>query len=288
MYQAKVQGKGSSQLFHPAMNMRAAQRMTLESALREAIEKDELQLHYQPQIEIRSGTIVSVEALLRWRNPDLGIVHPGEFIALAEKTGLIVLLGDWVLRTALRDAIRWQAAGLPETAVAINVSPHQLAAGHFLSTFIAQLEQSQIDPSLLEIELTESVLVEGSHASTGLWQLAERGVKLVIDDFGTGCSSMSCFRQLPLSHLKIDGSFIHAAIATGVITSAHNLGLIVAAEGVERPEDLEALRAHRCDRAQGFLLGNPMPVEQLLELSRTPALKTAAQVVPLYANARGG
>jgi diguanylate cyclase (GGDEF)-like protein len=278
MYQAKANGRQSYQFFKPEMNTRAVERQSIEESLRRALEREEFQLHYQPKIDLRTGAITGAEALLRWMHPTRGSVPPAEFIPVAEDCGLIVPIGNWVLREACRQARAWVADGLPETAMAVNVSAIEFQSGTFVNDVRVVLDETGLDPSLLELELTEGVLMKqvGSTAAI-LQELRESGIQVAVDDFGTGYSSLSYLRKFPIDALKIDQSFVRHITATGddtsivtaVISMARSLKLRVIAEGVETLEQLDFLREHQCDEAQGFLFSRPVPPRQFAELLRT-------------------
>jgi diguanylate cyclase (GGDEF)-like protein len=271
MYRAKEKGKDTYQLYAPAMNATALRRLALESALRRALDNREMGLHYQPIVEIASGRIRAVEALLRWRHAAFGNVPPEEFIPLAEVTGLMLGLGGWVLRTALEQLRRWQEAGHPELVMAVNLSIRQLQQPDLAEQVLGLLQQTGVPAGCLELEITETSAMLGPESTHDpLRRLKAAGVRISVDDFGTGYSSLSHLRRLPIRTLKIDKSFIRdihsdpddAAIVTAIIALAHTLKLEVVAEGVETAEQLEFLRARGCDRAQGFHLAEPRPAEE--------------------------
>ncbi|AVR96446.1 GGDEF-domain containing protein [Pseudoduganella armeniaca] len=283
LYRAKSGGRNRLVAFVPEMTLAAQRRAQLEADLRRAIEQEALLPYYQPQFDCRTGAMVGVEALLRWPHPERGFVSPGEFIPVAEDTGLIVELGRWVLRRACADVAAWDRQGAPPLTVAVNVSARQLKEPDFLGDVLAALHTSGLAPGRLELELTESLLmddVEG--ALTFMHAVRVAGVRLSIDDFGTGYSSLAYLQSFPINQLKVDRKFVQSlpvaghTIATAVIALARGFGLAVIAEGVERPEQLEWLRAAGCDHAQGFLLGMPMPAAQLLALATRPATPVEA------------
>ncbi|MTW09123.1 EAL domain-containing protein [Pseudoduganella eburnea] len=267
MYSAKKLGRNTFQFYQPEMNDEAQERLRIESALRNALERNEFVLHYQPQVDLESGAIVGMEALLRWQHPELGMVPPARFIGLAEETGLIVPIGAWVLRTACLQARALQDAGFSGLRMAVNLSARQFAQPELVSTIAAVLEETGLPPAALELELTESLFMhdvaQGVHL---LHELKSLGVALSIDDFGTGYSSLSYLRNFPIDVLKIDRSFVNdiatdaddAAIVVSVIALAHNLGLRVIAEGVESEEQLEFLRRHGCNEIQGYYFSRPV------------------------------
>ncbi len=270
MYRAKEMGKNNYQFFKTEMNTRAFERLTLENNLRRALERNEFELHYQPQLDLASGDVVGAEALIRWRHPELGLVSPDRFIPIAEETGLIIPIGEWVLRTACAQNKAWQRAGFAPLHVAVNLSGRQFKQKDLLRMIERAFAETGLDPAFLELEITESVIME--HADETIATLAcmkTMGFQLSIDDFGTGYSSLSYLKRFPIDTLKIDRSFVHdittdqddAAITTAVIALAHSLNLKVIAEGVENGEQLEFLRAQGCDMIQGYHFSRPMTVE---------------------------
>ncbi len=287
MYEAKDQGGNGYQLYSRSMNETALQRLTLENDLRRALERDEFVLHYQPILDTVSGAIVGAEALVRWRHPTLGLLMPGEFIAIAEENGLIVSVGDWVLRAACAQNRAWQRAGLPPIRVGVNLSGRQLRQGTLTETVCAALEASELEPRWLGLELTESLLMERQHeCAAALHALRSMGLRLSIDDFGTGYSSLSYLKHFPVDTLKIDRCFVRdlntvpddAAITSAIIAMAHALDLKVVAEGVETEEHLTFLRSQGCDEVQGHLLGRPVPAERFAEwLARPRAASRSAR-----------
>ena len=277
MYRAKEQGRDNYQLYTPAMNATAVDRLALESSLRRALTQDELVLYYQPIFD-RGGRVHGVEALLRWRHPELGLVQPAEFIALAEVTGLIIPMGPWVLRSACAQAWIWQER-YPGLSVAVNLSARQFQEPGLVGHVADALADTGLEPRLLELEITESnAMQNGPAAIQTLRELKALGVRLSIDDFGTGYSSLSYLKRFPIDTLKIDQSFIRdigldaddAAIASAVIALAHTLKLEVVAEGVENRGQLEFLTASGCDRMQGYLFSPPVPAEKCEELLAAP------------------
>ncbi|WP_373890048.1 putative bifunctional diguanylate cyclase/phosphodiesterase [Massilia sp. DJPM01] len=277
MYHAKAKGKNGFQAFQPAMEQRAQKRLKLEANLRRALDLGELELHYQPQIDVRSGCVVGVEALTRWHCRELGHVSPAEFIPVAEETGIIVALGGWVLRSACRQAAAWRDQGLLDTLVhvAVNLSARQTRDGALMDEIRAILDETTLPASLLELEITEGVLMENVNANLDLLHgLQAAGIHLSIDDFGTGYSSMAYLKRFPIDQLKIDRSFVHdvpgdgEAIATAIIAMAHSLQLSVVAEGVETLAQLDFLRQAGCDIMQGYYFARPMPAAQLTALLR--------------------
>ncbi|ARU61104.1 hypothetical protein CBW65_08525 [Tumebacillus avium] len=277
LFRIKDKGSNTYSLYAPAMNMKGIERLQLENGLRHALERDEFVLYYQPRINIETGQIIGMEALLRWKHPELGLVPPGAFIPIAEETGLIVPIGDWVLRTALRQNKAWQDAGYPHMTVAVNLSPRQFMRQGLVETVAREVRETGLHPSDLELEITESMTMHDVDYTIGLLEeMSKMGVQISIDDFGTGYSSLSYLKHFPISTLKIDQSFVrglvgdpyHAAIVTTVIHLAQNLRLKVVAEGVETEEQFRYLRDHRCDELQGFLFSRPVPAEEFEELLR--------------------
>jgi diguanylate cyclase (GGDEF)-like protein len=275
MYHAKNRGKNGYEVFQPAMEERAQKRLRLEANLRRALERDVLELHYQPQIDLRSGMLVGVEALIRWHCAQLGQVEPAEFIPVAEESGVIVALGKWVLANACRQAAAWRDAGLLDTIehVAVNLSARQTRDAGLLDDILAILHETGLPARLLELEITEGVLMENINANLDLLhRFQAAGIHLSIDDFGTGYSSMAYLKRFPIDQLKIDRSFVHdvpgdgEAIATAIIAMAHSLDLTVVAEGVETADQLDFLRRAGCDIMQGFYFARPMPAQELTAL----------------------
>ncbi|MES2014925.1 MAG: EAL domain-containing protein [Pseudomonadota bacterium] len=273
----KDAGRNGFRFFKGEMNAHALRSMALETHLRRAIERGELSLHYQPQLSIAEGSICSMEALLRWNNPELGSVPPSDFIALAEDTGLILPIGNWVLRQACLQNKAWQDAGLAPLRVAVNVSAHQLMAGTLPAQVAEALRESGLQARYLEVELTESVMMQDSEASAAqLAQLTAMGVSISLDDFGTGYSSLGYLSRFTLDKLKIDQTFVRnitteprsAAIAQATIALAHGLSLVVIAEGVETEEQLAFLQAIGCDEVQGYLFSRAVPADQMAQMLR--------------------
>ena len=271
MYRAKDRGRNNYQFYTPEMNRRTREMLSMESELRRALERDELVLHFQPKVSLLTGRITGVEALLRWRHPERGLVPPMDFIPLLEETGLIVQAGDWVLRAVCRQLQQWAAAGVPAVPVAINLSPRQFLAPDLAQNIRHVLDENGIDAALLEVEITESsVMPSPEEAIRTLEYLESLGVQSAIDDFGTGYSSLSHLKRFPLRALKIDRSFVRdittdlddAAITQAVISMAHSLGLKVVAEGVETEAQLAFLVRYGCDEVQGYLFSRPVPGEE--------------------------
>jgi diguanylate cyclase (GGDEF)-like protein len=277
MYLAKEDGKNGFRFFSREVKTQSIERLTMETALRRALERDQFTLHYQPKIDIASGQITGVEALLRWNHPDLGTVAPGQFIPLAEETGLIVPIGRWVLKEACAQNMAWQRRGLRPVTMAVNLSPRQFADVHLLQDIDEALVASGMSPVLLQLEVTESMVMRNvSRAIKVLDAIQSRGIRLAIDDFGTGYSSMSLMKQFPIDTIKIDRSFVRdlpvdsedQAIAQAIISMGKALGMTVIAEGVETAEQEAFLRSHACDEMQGFLFSRPLPARQMASLLR--------------------
>lgn len=277
LHHAKNEGRNNFQYYAAQMNAAARQRLTLETELRRALEREEFVLYYQPKVNLASGRIAGMEALLRWQSAEHGLVAPGEFIPLLEETGLILPVGNWVLRAACEQARAWQKAGFPATRVAVNLSALQFRQPDLAGTILDILRGGDLDPvpGSLELELTESLLVrnvEGAIAT--LSGLREMGVHISIDDFGTGYSSLSYLKRFPINSLKIDQSFVRdisdgcddGTIAGAIIALGHSLGLQVVAEGVETVEQLGYLRKARCDEMQGYLFSRPVPAGEMTRL----------------------
>jgi EAL domain-containing protein (putative c-di-GMP-specific phosphodiesterase class I) len=267
MYHAKENGRNNYQFFKPEMNARAVERQAIEASLRRALERQEFVLHYQPKIALNSGAIVGVEALVRWQHPQLGLILPLEFVPIAEDCGLIRPIGRWVLRSACLQAQAWLHAGLPPITMAVNTSALEFRAGDFLENLRTVLQETQLAPHYLEIELTESVLIRDAEAAESvLHAIAKLGVKLAIDDFGTGYSSLSYLKRFPIDTLKIDKSFVHqmtsnaddASIVKAVISMGKSLRQRIIAEGVETPEQHAGLLALQCDEGQGYFFSRPV------------------------------
>jgi EAL domain-containing protein (putative c-di-GMP-specific phosphodiesterase class I) len=246
-------------------------RLALESELRHAIENGELELHYQPKIDLASNTTAAVEGLVRWRHPERGLIPPGEFIPLAEETGLIIALGDWVLKDAIRQLVAWQQRGL-YLKLAINVTAIQLEKNNLAETIETLLAQQGVDPKYLEIEVTESMVMNDTETVISvLKKLQALGISIAMDDFGTGYSSLAYLRRLPLNVLKVDRSFVmhsdeneqDAQLVRTIVAMGHALGLTVVAEGVETAGQVDLLRGIGCDRAQGYFFSRPLSSERL-------------------------
>ena len=295
MYHAKKVGRGNHQFFAPEMNAAAGARLQLEQALRLALERKEFELHYQPKVDVASGAVVAMEALVRWRSPTRGLVPPYEFISVAEEIGLIIPLGAWVLRAACEQNQAWQNAGLAQLRVAVNLSAYQFRQKDLPEFVAGVLVETGMAGKFLELEVTESVVMHNpQEAIRILEQLSAQGIHISVDDFGTGYSSLSYLKQFRLDTLKIDRSFVRdinsdaddAAIVRSVIALAHSLRLQVIAEGVETAEQLEYLRALGCDQYQGYLRSKPVPAAEFEAMLRAPGglLKPMAAPAPHLAS----
>jgi diguanylate cyclase (GGDEF)-like protein/PAS domain S-box-containing protein len=272
MYQAKALGRGRHAVFHPSMHTHALEQMQLEARIRRALERDEFKLHYQPIMSLDASRIIGVEALIRWEHPEHGLIDPAVFIPAAEETGLLVPIGEWVLRTACTQTRAWQGSGQEQLYVGVNLSARQFKQ-HDLSQTIAQiLRETGLEAKYLHLEITESSIMDNAEATILVLQkLKALGVHISIDDFGTGYSSLSYLKRFPVSTLKIDQSFVRhitsdpadAAISTAIIAMAHSLNLLVTPEGVETEAQLDFLRSYHCDAIQGFLFSRPLPPEKL-------------------------
>jgi diguanylate cyclase (GGDEF)-like protein/PAS domain S-box-containing protein len=269
MYRAKEEGRNVFRFYTEEMTVRAFEHVVLETQLRRAIEQNELVLHYQPQLDLIGGRVVGVEALVRWQHPELGLVSPSRFIPIAEETGLIELLGDWVLRSACRQMRAWLDAGLPFKLVAVNLAARQFKHPDLPARMARLLEETGLAPEWLELEITEGALMNPNEgALERLHELKRLGVRLAIDDFGTGYSSLAYLKCFPIDKLKIDQSFVREIpdgradmeIAATIMAMARNLGLVVLAEGVETRPQLNFLRGNGCDQAQGYLFSPPLTV----------------------------
>jgi diguanylate cyclase (GGDEF)-like protein/PAS domain S-box-containing protein len=276
LYQAKAEGKGVARLFEPAMAEQLVERRALEADMRQAIGRGEFELFYQPLIDIEEDAVSGVEALLRWRHPRLGLLAPDRFIALAEETGLIVPIGEWVLRQACAEAARWAEP----LKVAVNLSPVQFRSDTLVASVVSALANAGLPPMRLELEITENVLLQDSEANMAiLRRLRELGVRIALDDFGTGYSSLSYLRRFPFDKVKIDKCFVGgegggvdgAAIIGAVTGLCRNLGIATTVEGIENEDQLERVRAEGCDEAQGYLFSRPQPLDELKRLF--PALR---------------
>jgi EAL domain-containing protein (putative c-di-GMP-specific phosphodiesterase class I) len=287
MYEAKAQGGGCYRFFNPEMLTSSLQRMTLREELTQALDQGEFALYYQPLQRLEDGRVTGMEALLRWVHPERGIVAPMSFIPEAERSGMIVPIGRWVLETACQQLAAWSRAGAADLTVAVNVSARQLRSPNFVDTVRSALADSGVEPSRVELEITESAAFEDfALAQEVLANIADLGVRIMIDDFGSGYSSLNRLKTLPVHGLKIDRFFLrditsdphNAAIIMAVVTMAHSLGIEVVAEGIETAEQLEFLRTMdwparttpRCDRVQGFFFGRPEPAEHVTRMLQAP------------------
>ena len=275
MYQAKSSGRNNFLIYDEKMNSAGDQRLSLETDLRQALEKGELELYYQPQVNLETGEINSAEALLRWNHSSQGLISPMNFIPIAEETGLIIPIGQWVMEEACRQAKTWQSEGRKPIRIAVNIAHRQFVSGSLMLDVKRALNKSGLDPCYLELELTEGILAEDSHnAIATLDELKKMGIKLSIDDFGTGYSSFAYLKRFPLNALKVDRCFVKditqdkddAAICSAIIAMAHNLNLSVVAEGVEDEEQLAFLKKHDCDYVQGFYYSRPITAEDFFRL----------------------
>ncbi len=274
MYQAKENGRNKFLHFDPTMNATAYERLQLENSLRGAIERNELQLYYQPQVDLVDGRLIGCEALVRWKHPTMGLVSPASFIPIAEETGLILPISDWIMEEALRQTRAWRDAGLPELIMSVNLSALQFRQGNLHAQVQGLLKRFELPAHVLDLELTEGVLMQGVERTlTMLHELTMMGVGLSIDDFGTGYSSLSYLKRFPIQKLKIDQSFVRDVISDSndatmvrtIILMAHSLKLHVIAEGVETEAQADFLRQAGCERAQGYYFGKPMPAEAFVE-----------------------
>ncbi|MHB0985065.1 MAG: putative bifunctional diguanylate cyclase/phosphodiesterase [Sulfuricella sp.] len=275
MYDSKAKGRNRYQLYSSSMNVSFAERLSIEMQMRKAIDRQEFQVFYQPQINVSTGRISGVEALVRWVSPLHGGITPLEFIPLAEETGLILSIGEFVLRTTCKQAMQWKRAGLPPLRIAVNISARQIEQDGFCDYISQLLHEYQLDGSMLELEITESTLLnDGEHIIEKLQMIASRGIKIALDDFGTGYSSLSYIQKFPIDTLKIDQSFMrgipgnssNASIVSAVCAMAQGLKLNLIAEGVETPGQLQFLRTLKCSEAQGFLFSKPLPGDEITGL----------------------
>jgi diguanylate cyclase (GGDEF)-like protein len=297
MYQAKQKGRNNYQFFKKDMNLRAVNRQFIEDGLREALESDQFVLHYQPKINLATGAISGMEALLRWMHPTSGLLRPLQFLPIAEDCGLILPIGRWVLKEACRQVREWIDAGLRVAPVAVNVSSLEFRSEGFLDNVRAILRETGLEPRYLELELTETVLMQHAESTVSvLSALKSMGVRLAVDDFGTGYSSLSYLKRFPIDSLKIDQSFVRditsstddVPIIRAVITMGKSLRQRVVGEGVETEEQMAFLRANGCDEAQGYYLSLPLPAEHFVELLKPgirsfiprPQLKGASATSP--------
>ena len=297
MYHAKQSGRNNYQFYKPDMSLRAVERQSLEGQLRYALERQELLLQYQPKVNLKTGAIVGVEALLRWQHPERGLLLPGQFLTIAEDTGMIIAIGQWVLREACRQTREWLDAGLLAVPVSVNISSLEFRSEQFLEHVQVALKETGLDPRYLELELTETVLMRHTESTTYmLGKLKAIGVRLAVDDFGTGYSSLSYLTRFPIDSLKLDQSFVHNIIAgsndaiviSSVISMAKSLKQSVIAEGVETKEQLAFLQAHSCDEGQGYYFSRPAAAQQFANLLEMPHQQLFASngVIPFHHDAR--
>lgn len=277
MYRAKEQGRNGFQFYTVGMNTRTVERLELESKLRKALSNDEFMLYYQPKVNLVDGQLIGAEALIRWEHPDIGMVSPAEFIPLAEETGLIVPIGEWVIKTACSQSATWQALGYQPIRIAVNLSARQFTEVDIVRLIVESVIDSKISPLSLEVEITESMLMDDMELSNArLKELKGHGIHVSVDDFGTGYSSLNYLKRFHIDTLKIDQSFVRditsdpddAAIASAIIALGKSLRLNVVAEGVETEEQLKFLQAHGCGQAQGYYFSKPLPVAEFTDLLR--------------------
>jgi diguanylate cyclase (GGDEF)-like protein len=282
MYQAKAQGRNNFQIYDQSMDHDAERRMTLESGMRRAVERDEFRLCYQPKIDAASNKITALEALIRWEHPELGTLSPADFISLAEETGLIIPIGEWVMRRACQDNRQWQDQGLQKVRVAVNLSGYQLQSKNFVEAVEAILEEAGLSGDYLEFEIAETVIMQNPEFVVSvLTRLRDMGVHISIDDFGTGYSSLAHLKRFSVNTLKIDRTFVRdievnstdAAITSAIISMGNSLNLKVIAEGVETEGQFTMLKEKHCDEMQGYLFSKPVPVEEVEELLRNGLAK---------------
>lgn len=276
MYHVKGQGKNGYQFYSNEMNVPYIEKLSLDTGIHRALDNNEFSLVYQPQINLRTGEIVGVEALLRWEHPEHGAISPAEFIPFAEETGLIIDIGDWVLRSACAELSRWRIAGLPEIRMSVNISARQLVEDNVVTKILKIIKDYDVPGHCLELEITENAIMDDMDSIIRkLKELSQYGIKIAIDDFGTGYSSLSYLHKLPIHTLKIDRTFLKEnrinkgdnTIINTIVAMAKGLNLNVIAEGVETQTQLDYLRAIECVEAQGFLFGKPLPpavISQLL------------------------
>ncbi|HAI30182.1 MAG TPA: GGDEF domain-containing protein, partial [Thalassospira sp.] len=263
------------------MNESAMARLVIENDLREALVKDQFELHYQPKVDLRTNRVCGLEALIRWKQPGRGYISPMQFIPVAEETGLIGKIGEWVFREVCRQIAEWDAQSVPATPIAINLSPRQLIEGRITETISRILAEANTPAARIVLEVTETAMMqEIKKSATILEELRHLGLKIAVDDFGTGYSSLAYLKRLPINTIKIDRSFVRdvtidaddAAITRTIIAMGHNLGLKVVAEGVETHEQMHFLRECDCDEVQGFLIATPLPAGDVVDYIRRPSI----------------
>lgn len=288
MYEAKASGRSRYHFYTPELNDAISERLELENHLRHALERDEFRVYYQPRIDTASGHIIGAEALIRWECPEKGLISPDSFIPIAEETGLIVSIGQWVLQEACRQNSAWQRAGLPPISVSVNLSPIQFRHAGLVKSVAAALQQANLSPAFLELELTESFVMHDAEQINGAMKsLKSLGVDISVDDFGTGYSNLSYLKRFPVDRLKVDKSFVRdidtdpddAAIVRAIITLGHSLNLKVVAEGVETQAHLAFLQQHGCDELQGYFFSRPVPASEM------GALLAGIKIIPLLQGA---
>src|SRR5262245_24109663 len=289
MYHVKDSGRNGYEFFAATMNHQANRRLTIENDLRLAIRRGELVLHYQPQVDLVLRQVRAVEALVRWRHPTQGLLMPEEFIGIAEESGLAQALGEWTLREACAQSRRWHAAGIAPVPVAVNLSARAFRERSLAATLSAILRETGLEPRLLELEITESAVMQQSDTTLAmLSELSLMGIQLAVDDFGTGYSSLAYLKRFPIDKLKVDRSFVRdipgdgddAAITQGIISLSKSLGLRVVAEGVETDAQLRFLAAHGCDDAQGNLFCPPCDaaeIDRIFRVRRRPVAQAAGR-----------
>ena len=282
MNRAKELGINNYQHYMPTMNAKAFEQLTLEHNLRKALQKNQFLVYYQPQIDLRTQKIIGAEALVRWQHPELGMISPAQFIPIAEETGLILPLGEWVLRTACQQAKYWYDQLGTRFMISVNLSSRQFQQQDLVSTVYRSLRDTQLPPELLELEITETLGMKNPELTLKtLHELKSMGIHIAIDDFGTGYSSLSYLKKFPIDTLKIDQSFVSdingdssdGAIVVAVIALAHSLKLKVIAEGVETPEQAEYLLDHGCERIQGYIFSPPVPAQDFEDIIKKNLLQ---------------
>ena len=286
MYHAKALGRNNIQFYNDNMDQNASRRFTIANSMRRGLDRGEFRLYYQPKLDVSSDCIVATEALVRWQHPELGLLAPTEFIQLAEESGLIVDLGEWVLREACRQNMAWRQDGMEGLRVAVNLSGYQLQHSRLVETVRTILDETGMPGELLEFEITESVIMQNpDYAVEVLNEISSLGIHISIDDFGTGYSSLSHLKRFSVNTLKIDKSFVRdvesnstdAAIASAIIAMGSSLNLKVIAEGVETKQQMDFLRENNCDQVQGFLISRPLPADQALKVLRQKCIGELVQ-----------